>query len=200
MEIIEKIQADQAAAIGRALDYIVFHAFNPKARAAIEGLTGLASSGVQVTTKGKPIQDIDLMADAVVDDYDINGVALSKQWASSLRKERVSANGQRLFPEIPLNLKAGYLDSIPAATSGTVNGRLITPDTGVLAIMGDFSLIRWGLVRDEFSEIIEYGDPDNTGNDLKGSNQIAYRTECVLTTAVIDPKAFAVLKAKPTEG
>ena len=196
LEIISKIQEDQSKAIGRALDYIVFHAFNPKPKTPIDGATGLATSGVQVTSSGKPVNDIDLLADAVVDEYDINGVALSKTWASMLRKERVAATGQRLFPEIPLNLNAGYLDSIPAATSGTVNGRLITPETGVLAIMGDFNMIRWGLVRDVYSEIIEYGDPDSTGMDLKGYNQIAYRTECVLTTAVVDPHAFAVLKAK----
>ena len=45
------------------------------------------------------------------------------------------------------------------------------------------------------AEVIEYGDPDNTGQDLKGYNQIAYRTEAVLAYAVLDPKAFAVLKS-----
>ena len=43
-------------------------------------------------------------------------------------------------------------------------------------------------------EVIEYGDPDNTGQDLKGYNQVAYRTEAVLAYAVLDPKAFAILK------
>ena len=30
LEIISKIQADQAAAMGRVLDYVVYHAFDPK--------------------------------------------------------------------------------------------------------------------------------------------------------------------------
>ena len=51
------------------------------------------------------------------------------------------------------------------------------------------------MVRDITAEVIEYGDPDNTGQDLKGYNQIAYRTEAVLAYAVLDPKAFAVLKS-----
>ena len=61
--------------------------------------------------------------------------------------------------------------------------------------MGDFSRIKWGMVRDITSEIIEYGDPDNTGNDLKGYNQVAYRTEAVLAYAVLDEDAFSVLKS-----
>ena len=100
----------------------------------------------------------------------------------------------RLYPEIPINLQVGNLDGIPAATSGTVNGRLVTPDTKVLAFLGDFSLIKWGMVRDITSEIIEYGDPDNTGKDLKGYNQIAYRTEAIYSYAILDPKGIAVLK------
>ena len=66
----------------------------------------------------------------------------------------------------------------------------------MLAVAGDFSLIRWGMVRDITAEVIEYGDPDGTGVDLKQYNQVAYRTEAVLAYSVIDPHAFAVLKAK----
>ena len=36
---------------------------------------------------------------------------------------------------------------------------------------------------------------NQTGVDLKAHNQIAYRTEAMYAFAIIDPKAFAVLKA-----
>ena len=111
------------------------------------------------------------------------------------RFTRVPATGQRLYPEVPLSLNVGNLDGIPASVSGTVNGRLAKTSTKVSAIMGDFSAIKWGMVRDITAEVIEYGDPDNTGQDLKGYNQIAYRTEAVIAYAVLDPKAFAVLKS-----
>ena len=133
------------------------------------------------------------MTDAVID-YDINGFAMSRKLASDLRKLRVPSTGMRLFPEVPLSLAVSNFDGIPAAASGTVDGHLATTSTKVRGIVGDFSLIRWGLVRDIWSEIIEYGDPDNTGIDLKGSNQVAYRTEAVYAYAVLDPKGFAVLK------
>lgn len=195
LEIVSNIITDQTAAIGRALDYIVYHAVNPKTGGALSGYTALTTGAQKVTATDSPVDDIDSLTDKLID-YDINGFALSRNFASALRKLRVPATGMRLYPEIPLNLHVGNLDGIPAATSGTVNGRLCTTDTDVLAIMGDFSAIKWGMVRDMYSEIIEYGDPDATGYDLKAYNQVAYRTEAVLAYAVLDANAFAVLKSE----
>lgn len=194
LEIIQNIQDDQAKALGRVLDYVIYHAFNPKPKTTLDGFTALSTSAVQVTASGDDVEDIDALAEAVSDEYDINGIAMSKTWAARLRKLRVPATGMRLYPEIPISLQVGNLDGIPAATSGTVNGRLITQDTKVLAFLGDFSLIKWGMVRDIWSEIIAYGDPDQTGKDLKAYNQIAYRTEAVYSYAILDPKGIAVLK------
>ena len=194
LEIISKIQADQAAAMGRVLDYVVYHAFDPKKKTTLEGFNALAKSAVSVPATDDRVADIDSLAEAVSDEYDINGIALSKTMANELRKIRVPSTGQRFYPEIPINLQVGNLDGIPAATSGTVNGRLVTPANRILAFLGDFRLIKWGMVRDIWSEIIEYGDPDNTGKDLKGVNQIAYRTEAMYSYAILDPKGIAVLK------
>lgn len=195
LQIINNIIADQSSAMGRALDYVVYHAVNPKTGAPLSGYTALTSEAQTVTATDDAVADIDSMSDELMD-YDINGFALSKVFASTLRKLRVPATGMRLYPEIPLNLQVGNLDGIPAATSNTVNGALATTPTDVLAIMGDFSLIKWGMVRDIYSELIEYGDPDNTGVDLKGSNQVAYRTEAVYAYAVLDPEGFSVLKSE----
>lgn len=194
MEIVDNILADQNAAIGRSLDYVVYHAVNPKGGSKLSGYTALTANAVSVTSGESPVEDIDKLVDALMD-YDINGFALSKKYASDLRKLRVPATGQRLYPEVPLNLNAGNIDGIDAAVSGTVNGRLATEQTKVLGIMGDFALIKWGMVRDIWSEIIEYGDPDQTGVDLKAHNQIAFRTEAVYAYAILDPKGFAVLKS-----
>lgn len=200
LEIINGIQSDQSAAMARALDYVVFHGLDPKKRTVLDGYTKLADTAIQVTATDDPIADLDGFPDAVNDEYEVNGIALSKTFASQLRKVRVPATGMRMYPEIPINLAVGNLDGIAAAVSGTVNGRLSPTPTGVLAFLGDFSLIKWGMVRDIYSEIIEYGDPDNIGKDLKGYNQIAYRTEAVYSYAVLDPKGLAVLKAPAPAG
>lgn len=193
LEIIKAIQRDQLEALGRAIDYVIYHAVNPKSGAALSGYTALTAGASKVTATDDDVANIDAMADALMD-YDINGIAISRPFASSLRKLRVPATGLRLYPEIPLSLNVGNLDGIPAATSGTVNGKLCTTDPKVSAIMGDFDTIKWGMVRDIWAEVIEYGDPDGTGKDLKANNQLAYRTESVFSYALLDPKAFCVLK------
>ena len=195
LEIISSIQEDQTKAIARALDYVIYHAINPKSGETLSGYDALTAKAVTVTDSEDDIANVDALADAV-NEYEINGVALSRTWASRLRKLRVPATGMRFYPEIPINLAAGTLDGIPAATSTTVNGAKATEETKVLGIMGDYSLIKWGMIRDIWAEVIQYGDPDQTGVDLKAHNQIAYRTEAMFSYAVLDPKAFAVLKAK----
>lgn len=194
-QIIESIVADQAAAFARALDYVIYHAINPKSGEALgDGYTALSGAATQVTSTGDAVEDIDAIVDAIAATYDVNGIALSKTFAASLRKVRVPSTGQRLYPEIPLNLKPGTVEGVSAATSGTVSGALAKTATKVLAFAGDFSVIKWGLVRDMTAQVIPYGDPDGAG-DLQRTNQIAYRTEGVYGFAVLDPKAIACLKA-----
>lgn len=193
LEILSHIVEDQSKAIGRALDYVVYHAINPRKGTVMSGYDAIATKSQQVTKTDSPIDDVDALTDKLLD-YAVNGFALSRAYAAELRKLRVPASGMRLYPEIPLSLELGTIDGLPASCSGTVNGRLATSATNVEAIMGDFSLIKWGYVRDAYSEVIEYGDPDNTGKDLKGNNQICYRTEAVFGYAVLDYNGFAVLK------
>lgn len=193
MQIVDAITDASAAAMGRALDYGIYHAINPATGTAATGMTALTAGAVSVNATDDASADLDNLVSAVNESYDIDGVALSKTWANTLRKIRVKNTGARLYPEIPLNLKVGNLDGISAATSGTVNGALAKTATNVLAILGDYSLIKWGVVRDLGLDIIETGDPDGLG-DLKRYNQIAYRTEVVWSWAVLDPKGFAVLK------
>lgn len=198
LEIIDSVIDAGAAALGRALDYGIYHAVNPLSGGAVSSMTaltaGVTAAGNNVTSTADAAADLDALVDKVNESYDITGIALSKAWANTLRKIRVSATGQRLYPEIPINLKVGSLDGIKAATSSTVNGALATTATNVLAILGDFDLIKWGIVRDLGLEVIENGDPDGLG-DLKRLNQIAYRLEIVYSWAVIDPAGFAVLKS-----
>lgn len=202
LKIIDAIQEDQALALGRALDYVVYHAINPKSGAALDGFTPLtAMAGVNDVYLGSDVKSalgdnliaaFDEMAEKVNETYDINGFAMAKAYANALRKIRVKNTQMRMYPNVPLNLKLGEFEGVNAACSSTVNGGLAQTPTNVLAIMGDYSLIKWGMVRDMMAEVIEFGDPDGQG-DLKRYNQIAYRTEAVLGYAVINPAAFSIL-------
>ena len=194
LQIVDAIVDKSAAALGRGLDYLVFHGLNPATGMAATGLTALTAGATSVTATTDAATDLDALADAVDPGYSISGIGLSKAYASSLRKVRVKNTGLRMFPEIPINLNTGVVDGLAAATSNTVSGTLAKTATKVLAVMGDFNLIKWGIVRDINIETIETGDPDGLG-DLKRLGQIAYRAEVVYSYAVIDPKGFAVLKS-----
>lgn len=194
LQIVDAIVDKSAAALGRGLDYLVFHGLNPATGMAATGLTALTAGATAVTATADPAADLDSLADAVDPGYSISGIGLSKAYASSLRKVRVKNTGLRMFPEIPINLNTGVVDGLAAATSNTVSGALAKTATKVLAIMGDFNLIKWGIVRDINIETIETGDPDGLG-DLKRLGQVAYRAEVVYSYAVVDPKGFAVLKS-----
>ena len=194
LQIVDAIVDKSAAALGRGLDYLVFHALNPATGMAASGLTALTAGATAVTATTDPAADLDALADAVDPGYSISGIGLSKAYASSLRKVRVKNTGLRMFPEIPINLNTGVVDGLAAATSNTVSAALAKTATKVLAVMGDFNLIKWGIVRDINIETIETGDPDGLG-DLKRLGQVAYRAEVVYSYAVIDPKGFAVLKS-----
>lgn len=194
LQIVDAIVDKSAAALGRGLDYLVFHGLNPATGMAATGLTALTAGATAVNATTDPAADLDALADAVDPGYSISGIGLSKAYASSLRKVRVKNTGLRMFPEIPINLNTGVVDGLAAATSNTVSGTLAKTATKVLAVMGDFNLIKWGIVRDINIETIETGDPDGLG-DLKRLGQVAYRAEVVYSYAVIDPKGFAVLKS-----
>lgn len=192
--IVDAITEAGGRALARALDYGGIHGLNPLTGTAVSGMGHITAGATSVTATSDPSADIDALVEAVNEDYDVNGIALSKGYANSLRKLRVPNTMARLYPEIPLNLKAGTIDGIKAATSGTVNGRLARTATGVMAVLGDFSMFKWGIVRDLGLEVIETGDPDGLG-DLKRYNQIAYRLEIAYAWAILCPDAFAVLNA-----
>ena len=59
------------------------------------------------------------------------------------------------------------------------------------AVIGDFqNEFKWGYAKEIPMEIIRYGDPDNSGKDLKGYNQIYLRAEVYLGWGILDPSAF----------
>ncbi len=48
-----------------------------------------------------------------------------------------------------------------------------------------------GYAKEVPMEIIKYGDPDNTGRDLKGYNQVYIRCEAYIGWGIMDADSFA---------
>ena len=196
LQLMEHLLASLTRSIGRAVDYGMLHAINPLTQQVLTSLqtNALTLTANQVTATGDIQADLDALPDSVIANYQVNGIALDRAFANEIRKLRVEATGAKMYPEVNLSLQPGTLDGIRAVTSGNVGGAALGATTGVKAIIGDWSLVKWGMARQLGVERIEYGDPDGLG-DLKRYNQVAFRVEAAFSWAVLDPLGFAVLKA-----
>ena len=81
-----------------------------------------------------------------------------------------------------------------------VNSTLEVQGTGVSekdhVLVGDFeSAFRWGYADNISLEVIEYGDPDGAGHDLKQYNEVLLRTEAYIGWGILDANAFALVQA-----
>ena len=52
-------------------------------------------------------------------------------------------------------------------------------------------MFKWRYAIEVPLQVIEYGDPDNSGKDLKGYNQVYLRAEAYIGWAILDAKSFA---------
>lgn len=97
-----------------------------------------------------------------------------------------------------------YPDFAWGATPPTLGGMKLDSNSTVefnaskdRAIVGDFSAFRWGFAKEMPMEIIEYGDPDGSGTDLKKANQVLIRSEAYIGWAILDGACFARVYANP---
>lgn len=197
LRLLDEVIDALGESVAEGLDYGLIHGWNPRTKAALSGLQAeaLATVANQVTATGNAQADLDSLPDTVLENgYMVDGIALDLMYANELRKMRVEATGAKMYPEVTLNLDPANIDGLRAATSSSVAGTPLGVETDTQAIIGNWNMLDWGFVREFAVEKIMYGDPDGLG-DLKRYNQIAYRVEAVFSWAILDPKAFAALKA-----
>ena len=103
-----------------------------------------------------------------------------------------NTTGARLYPELGWGSVLTSIQGLPADSNSTVS----FGTSKDRAIVGDFAnAFKWGYAKTMTFEIIPYGDPDNTGVDLKGSNQIYLRCEAYIGFGILDAAAFAKIVA-----
>ena len=124
--------------------------------------------------------------------YDVNGVAFDPEFSSALGG--VAVGSVAVAPEYLFGGDPDTFHGMKSAVNGTV-GKVATGADKVYGYVGDFDAFRWGYARDVEFEVIEYGDPDNAGSDLKGHNQVYLRAEAYIGWAVLDGNAFAKIEA-----
>lgn len=195
LAVVDQILAEIQPALSRALDYGVFHEINPTGGAVVAAMNGGLTDTtnlVEYAAADKPYVSLDA-ADALVlaDGFLPRDIALAPTFAAKFSALRGTNSEQKLYPNFVLGDQVSELDGHRAAVSNTVSGAgVIAVDTKVLAFVGDFSAIRWGVQKSIGLEVIRYGDPDG-GGDLKRKNQVAFRAEVVYGWGIADLNAFA---------
>lgn len=200
LNLFDKVLDELNASLGEGVDAGMIHAFNPFPKTTMEAAQKVALSyiGQDAVYTGDIVKDIDALPDKVIAaKFTPNGIALDTMYANSIRKLRYPNTGLKMYPDIPLSLDMGNFEGLRSVTSANVSGRSFAGlgDTGIQAIIGDWSQIEWGIIRDVALRRFDVGDPDNRGYDLSYKNEVAYRVEMVFAFGVVYDDAFAILRA-----
>ncbi len=195
LEILKSFNDGFAKKVARGLDLAAFHGVNPRTGTAstVVGTNHFDSLVTQTVDYVEATPDVNLEdAIAVIhgSDGDVTGIAMATSFGSAMAK--VKENGVTQYPEFKFGANPGSLGGMPVDVNRTVS------DANSIdrAILGDFaSGFKWGYSKQIPIEIIKYGDPDNSGKDLKGYNQIYIRAEVYLGWGILMPESFARIKA-----
>lgn len=200
---LEVIFDKMGESLGEGVDAGMIHQFDPHTGGKVTDAAkvALANIATPVTPTGKLQADMDSFPDSIIAaGFNPSGIAFDTMYANELRKLR-NNDGLRLYPEVPFKVNdMGSFEGLDAVVSGNVSGRSIEGlgDTGIKAIMGDWSYAQWGVIREMALRRFDVGDPDNRGYDLAFKNEIAYRIEMVFAFGIVYDDAFAVLKGTPS--
>lgn len=184
-----------AVKISQAFDIAALHGLEPRSMTeasfkATNSFDGLVTDNVIEYNAGTIEDDIETAVQTVVmNDGDVTGLALSPQAAAALGK--VEVNGVKQYPEFRFGGRPNSFHGM-----GTdVNKTLTMVDEGAEkdhVIVGDFdNSFKWGYAENIPLEIIEYGDPDGLGRDLKAYNEILLRAESYIGWGILLPENFA---------
>lgn len=177
--------------IARGLDIMAFHGVNP-ATGSASALIG--TNSLDTNTDVTPVTYVPGTPDpegnietgiTALGDFSFNGLAIDKTFAGELAK--ITNGGVKQYPELAWGANPERIHGVASDVNTTVSFV-----TGSHGYMGDFeTYFKWGYADIINFEVIEYGDPDNTGKDLKGYNQVYLRAEAWFGWAILDGAAFA---------
>lgn len=196
IKILQSFNDGYAKKLAKGFDLMAFHGINPrtKATSSVIGDNCFDKKVTQnVTFDGtKPDLAIETAVDLVEgSEGDVTGLAIDTTFRSALAKETVDGEGKgvRLYPELRWGGNPGTLNGVNLDVNRTVaNGG------NTKAYLGDFGMFKWGYAKQIPLEVIEYGDPDNSGKDLKGYNQVYLRAETYIGWGILSPEHFAIIK------
>ena len=191
IEILKAFNEGFARKMASGLDIAAMHGVNPRTgnASAVIGDNNFDSKVTQTVNYDAATPDKNIEAAiAMVEgaDGEVSGLAIAPGVRSDLAA-LTKSTGEKLYPEFafggqPTNLGSNKLDINKTVSFGTSADK---------AIVGDFAnMFKWGYSKEVTMEVIPYGDPDNSGVDLKGSGQVYIRARAYLGWGIFDGNAF----------
>lgn len=191
IDILTAFNDGFAAKVAKGLDLAAFHGINPRTGEA-STVVGTNNFDSLVTQKvdyssAAPDENLDDAVAAIRgSEGDVTGMALSTTFGSEMAK--VKENNVRVYPEFRFGASPASLGGMAVDVNTTVYNATVKDH----AIIGDFQNgFKWGIAKEIPLEVIKYGDPDNSGQDLKGYNQVYIRAEVYIGWGVLVPAWFA---------
>ncbi|EPR93338.1 hypothetical protein M060_08765 [Streptococcus mitis 29/42] len=188
-----------AKKIAEAFDIAALHGLEPKSMTdatfrSTNSFDGLITGNIVNYDEAHIDDNIDTAVQTIVaKGGEVTGIALSPTAGQALAKVKVKDVVQ--YPEFRFGQNP---DSFYGMKSDINKNLTVTGGTAETdhAIVGDFqNRFKWGYAENIPMEIIEFGDPDGAGRDLKAYNEICLRAEAFIGWGILDEEAFARVKA-----
>lgn len=198
LNILKEFSEGYAKKVARGLDLMSFHGVNPRTKTASTLISGKSFDDVvDQTIEYAAAKADDVLEDAIFmvqnSEGVTTGIAMSPVVGRDLSK--VEVNGVRQYPEFRMGAKPDNLAGMKIDINETVSA---VGDTEIY--VGDFAnSVKWGYSKNIGLQIHTAGDPDNSGRDLAGHNEILLRSETYLGWGILEPTSFARV-VKPAEG
>lgn len=196
LNILKEFTDGYSKKLARGLDLMSFHGVNPRTKAPAELVKSKSFDAlIDQTVDYNASKVDDVLEDAifVVQNSEgiITGIAMSPVAGRDLSK--VEVNGVRQYPEFRMGAKPENLAGMKIDINETVSA---VGDTSMY--VGDFAnSVKWGYSKNIGLQVHTSGDPDNSGRDLAGHNEILLRSETYLGWGILDKTSFARI-IKPT--
>lgn len=187
-----------AKKVARALDIMAFHGVNPRGGLTADALTNKNFDDLvtQTVLYNQSTPDANVSAAIALveaNEHEVTGMAMSPIFKSALANlKKGSSSYEPMFPELGWGADVQSINGLPIDSNSTVSFNS-GDDRAIVGNFADF--FKWGFSRDVTIEVIEYGDPDNSGSDLKGHNQVYLRGEAYIGWGILVPNAFARIAA-----
>lgn len=193
--------------LAAGFDMAAMHGINPRSK-VVSSLVS-AKSFDTVVTNTVTYLGSSTTADANIEsaialveggDGDVTGIAISPTVRAALAA-LTKATGEKFYPDFAFGGQPSSLGGQALSINKTVSQAVKADASSAAAvvdhgIVGDFAnMFKWGYGKEVKFEVIEYGDPDNSGHDLKGYNQVYLRGEAYLGWAIFDAASFARITA-----